>query len=189
MSSLEAVVRALRRSDARSSAVRYLLHAALASAGWFFVVIVAARLVPVEQVWRIAAFGVPVVFGAVAVAWAAARPRPMRLMRAADLRLGLKERLSTAWERRLGDGPLDAASPAPVDPQVQKILQDTQAKIANAPDPRAALQNITPAEQQLLQLSDPQTPARTSSAQNLANSLGSTAAGRVAGQAINASPA
>src|SRR5207245_1242561 len=39
-----------------------------------------------------------------------------------------------------------APSPAPVDPQVQKILQDTQAKVAAAPDPRAALQNITPAE-------------------------------------------
>jgi len=268
MSSLEAVVRTLRWSDARSSAVRYLLHAVLVGAGWVFLVIVAARLAPIEQVWRIAAFGVPVAFAAVAVAWAVARPKPMRLMQTADLRLGLKERLSTAWERRLAGGPLDAAlrrdaldhaaqvklsaaypfgmrrgealltfalaiaaialvllpnpmdqvlaqrradhaaqahaaatiavaqkklataaSRAAVDPRVQKILQDTQAKIANAPDPRAALQNITPSEQQLLQLSDPQTPARVSSAQNLANSLGSTSAGKAAGQAINASPA
>jgi hypothetical protein len=268
MSSLEAVVRELRWSAARSSAVRYLLHAVLVGAGWIFVVVAAARLVPIEQVWRFAAYGVPVAFAAVAVAWAAARPRPMRLMRTADLRLGLKERLSTAWERRLARGRLDAAlrrdalehaaqvklsaaypfgmrrgealltfalavaaialvllpnpmdqvlaqrradhsaqahaaatiaaakkklaataSPAPVDPQVQKILQDAQAKIAAAPDPRAALQNITPAEQQLLQLSDPQTPARVSSAQNLANSLASTAAGKAASQAINGSPA
>jgi hypothetical protein len=268
MSSLEAVVRTLRWSDARSSAGRYLLHAVLIGAGWVFLVIVATRLVPIEQVWRVAAFGIPVAFAAVALAWAASRPRPMGLMRTADLRLGLKERLSTAWERRLAGGPLDAAlrrdaldhatrvklsgaypfgmrrgeallaialalaavalvllpnpmdqvlaqrradhsaqahaaatiaaakkklataaSPAPVDPQVQKILQDTQAKVAAAPDPRAALQNITPAEQQLLQLSDPQTPARVSTAQNLANSLGSTAAGRATGQAINASPA
>jgi hypothetical protein len=268
MSSLEAVVRELRWSAARSSAVRYLLHAVLAGAGWIFVVVAAARLAPIEQVWRIAAYGVPVAFAATALAWVVARPRPMRLMRTADIRLGLKERLSTAWERRLAGGPLDAslrrdalehaaqvklsaaypfgmrrgealltfalavaaialvllpnpmdqvlaqrradhsaqahaaatiaaakkklasaASPAPVDPQVQKILQDAQAKIAAAPDPRAALQNITPAEQQLLQLSDPQTPARVSSAQNLANSLASTAAGRAASQAINASPA
>ncbi|HEY0829757.1 MAG TPA: hypothetical protein VGE99_01360 [Candidatus Dormibacteraeota bacterium] len=268
MSSLEAVVRDLRWSAARSSAVRYLLHALLVGAGWVFVVVAAARLVPIEQVWRIAAYGVPVAFAAVAVAWAGARPRPMRLMRTADLRLGLKERLSTAWERRLAGGPLDASlrrdalehaakvrlsaaypfgmrrgealltfalavaaialvllpnpmdqvlaqrradhsaqahaaatiaaakkklaaapSPAPVDPQVQKILQDAQAKIAAAPDPRAALQNITPAEQQLLQLSDPQTPARVSSAQNLASSLASTAAGKAASQAINANPA
>jgi len=268
MSSLEAVVRELRWSAARSSAVRYLLHALLFGFGWVFVVVVASRLVPIEQVWRIAAYGVPVAFLAVAVVWAAARPRPLRLMRTADLRLGLKERLSTAWERRLAAGPLDAAlrhdalehaarvklsaaypfgmrrgeallaaalavaaiglvllpnpmdqvlaqrradhsaqahaagtiaaaqkklaaasSPAPVDPQVQKILQDTQAKVAAAPDPRAALQNITPAEQQLLQLSDPQTPARVSSAQNLANSLASTTSGSAASQAINSSPA
>ena len=268
MSSLEAVVRELRWSAARSSAIRYLLHALLAGIGWVFVVVVVARLVPIEQVWRIAAYGVPVAFLAVAVAWAAARPRPMRLMRTADLHLELKERLSTAWERRLAGGPLDAAlrrdalehaarvklsaaypfgmrrgeallaaalaiaavglvllpnpmdqvlaqrradhsaqahaaatiaaaqkklaaasSPAPVDTQVQKILQDTQAKVAAAPNPRAALQNITPAEHQLLQLSDPQTPARVSSAQNLANSLASTTAGSATSQAINASPA
>ena len=268
MSSLEAVVSQLRWSAARSSAIRYLLHASVVAVGWVFVVVVAARLLPIEQVWRIAAYGVPVAFLGVAVVWVAARPRPMRLMRTADLRLGLKERLSTAWERRLAGGPLDAAlrrdalehaararlaaaypfgmrrgeallaaalaiaaiglvllpnpmdqvlaqrradhsaqthaaatiaaaqkklaaapSPAPVDPQVQKILQDTQAKVAAAPDPRAALQNITPSEQQLLQLSDPQTPARVSSAQNLANSLASTTAGRAASQAINASPA
>src|SRR5438046_10224593 len=81
-----------------------------------------------------------------------------------------------------------ASTPAPVDPQVQKILQDAQAKIASAPDPRSALQNITPAEQQLLQLSDPQTPARASSAQNLANNLAGTQAGHAAGQAITANP-
>lgn len=268
MSTLEAVVRELRRSAARSSAVRHLLHAVLAGTGWVFVVVVAARLVPIAQVWPLTAFGVPVAFAAVAVAWAVSWPRPMRLMRTADLRLGLKERLSTAWERRLAAGPLDAAlrrdalehaarvklsaaypfgvrrgealltaalavaaiglvllpnpmdqvlaqrradhaaqahaaaaiaavqkrlaaapSPAPVDPQVQQILQDAQAKIAAAPDPRTALQNITPAEQQLLQLSDPQTPARVSSAQNLANSLASTSAGRTSSEAITGSPA
>src|SRR5204862_203764 len=61
-------------------------------------------------------------------------------------------------------------------------------KIAAAPDPHAALQNLTPAEQKLLQLSDPQTPARASAAQNLANNLAATNAGRTTSQALNASP-
>lgn len=268
MSSLEGIVRELGWSAARSSAVRYMLHALLAGAGWILAVLLVARLVPVEQTIRTAAFGVPVAFATVAVAWALTRPAPAKLMRTADLRLGLKERLSTAWERRLDHGPMDSAlrrdaleqaaraklsaaypvglrrregvltfalviaafglvllpnpmdqvlaqrhadtaaqahaastiaatqrklaaasSPAPVDPQVQKILQDAKARIAAAPDPRTALQNITPAEQKLLQLSDPQTPARVSSAQNLANSLSATNAGRSASQSINASPA
>jgi hypothetical protein len=83
-----------------------------------------------------------------------------------------------------------AASPktAPVDPKVQKILSDTQQKIAQAQDPRQALQAISPAEQQLQQLSDPQTAARTSTAQNLAASLSTTTAGRAAGQALTSSP-
>jgi len=268
VSSLEAVVTELRWSAARARAVHYLLHAVLAAGGWVLAVLLAARLVPIEQAVRVAALGIPVAFAAVAVAWFAARPRPMKLMRTADLELGLKERLSTAWERRHAKGPLDDAlrldalrhatrarlaaafplrlrrreaslavaaglaalglallpnpmnqvlsqrhadqvsqthaastiaatkkllaavsSPAPVDRKVQKILQDAQGKIANAPDPRSALESITPAEQQLLQLSDPQTPARVTSAQNLANSLGATSAGHAAGQAITASPA
>jgi hypothetical protein len=81
-----------------------------------------------------------------------------------------------------------ATSPAPVDPKVQQILEDTQRKISSARDPRSALQSITPAEQQLLQLADPQTPARASSAQNLAGNLSTTQAGRAAAAAINASP-
>lgn len=267
MSSLESVVGELRWSAARSSAVQYLLHAALATAGWILAVLIAGRLVPIEQAARVAAFGVPPVFALVAVAWIFARPRPPGLMRIADARLGLKERLSTAWERRYASGPMDqalrqdalehaaraqlakafpvgfprrealliavvavasfalvllpnpmdqvlsqrqadrasqsraagtiaavqrkiaaAATPAPVDPAVQKILQQAQAKIQEAPNPRSALQNVTPAEQQLLQLSDPQTAARSSSAQNLANSLSTTGAGQSAAQAINASP-
>jgi hypothetical protein len=267
VTSLEHVVSRLGWSAARSRAVTYALHALLAGAGWVLAVLLASRLFPLENVWRIAGYGVPVAFLAVAVAWLAARPRPMQLMRTADLRLGLKERLSTAWERRRADGPMDAAlrrdalehaararlalaypigwrrsevmltaavavaaiglvllpnpmdqvlsrrhadrvaqskaaatiaatqkklaassTPAPVDPQVQKILQDAQAKVSSAQDPRSALQNITPAEQKLLQLSDPSTPARASSAQNLANNLASTSAGHSAGQQISASP-
>ena len=267
VSSLQAVVRELRWSAARTSAARYLVHALVASTGWVFVVLIVSRLVPVEQSLRVAALGVPAVLVAVAVAWFAARPSPLRLMRTADLRLELKERLSTAWERRLADGPMDGAlrrdalehaarvrlaraypvglrrqevlltaallvaafgllvlpnpmdqvlaqrhadqaaqaraanaitqtqkklaaapSTAPVDQQVQRILQDAKQKIAAAPDPKSALQNITPAEQQLLQLSDPGTPARVTTAQNLANSLSATSAGRAASQAISASP-
>src|SRR4029077_19821692 len=90
----------------------------------------------------------------------------------------------TAAQKKLAAQP----TTAPVDPQVQKILQDTKGKIASAPDPRTALQNITPAEQQLLQLSDPGTPARVTTAQNLANNLGATNAGRATSQALNASP-
>jgi hypothetical protein len=266
MKSLEAVVRRLRWSAARSSAVQYFLHAVLVAMGWVVAVMIAARLMPIEQTVRIAAYGVPIVFGVVAVVWIIARPGPMNLMRTADLKLGLKERLSTAWERRRADGPMDSAlrqdalrhasrstlaaafpiglrrreilvvvalalactallvlpnamdqvlnqrradkasqaqaaatiaavekklaaapSPAPVDPPVQKILQDARAKIAAAPDPRSALQNITPAEQQLGRLSDPQTAARATTSQNLANSLSTTSAGRNAGQAINTS--
>ncbi|HKC18384.1 MAG TPA: hypothetical protein VKE27_02015, partial [Candidatus Dormibacteraeota bacterium] len=268
LSSLEAVVHDLRWSAARSSAATYALHAVLGAAVWMFLVMLAARIVPVEQVWRLVLLGAPIAFVAAAIVWVLARPRPALLMRTADLQLGLKERLSTAWERRTAAGPMDAvlrqdalehaarvelsraypfgwhrtelfavaavalatitfavlpnpmdqvltqrhadrtaqagavakvqaaqkklastASPAPVDPQVQKILQETQAKIATAPDPRTALQNITPAEQQLLQLSDPQTPARATSAQNLANNLASTSAGAGAGRALSSSPA
>jgi hypothetical protein len=238
MNTLQGIVRELRWAEVRTSAARYLLHAL-----------------------------VPLAFAAVATAWAVRRPSAASLMRTADLRLDLKERLSTAWERRSTEGPMDGAlrqdaleraaqvklsraypvglrrkellvtaamlvaafgllvlpnpmdqvlaqrhadkaaqaravntiaatqkklasaqSSAPVDPQVQKILQDTKQKIAAAPYPRSALQYITPAEQQLLQLSDPGTPARASSAQNLANSLSATNAGRAASQALNASP-
>jgi hypothetical protein len=267
VTSLEAIVRELRWSEARTSAVRYLMHGLLAGAGWVIGVLLVGRLAPIEQTLRVAVLGVPIAFAAVALAWVIARPAPAKLMQSADLRLGLKERLSTAWERRLEHGPMDAAlhrdalehaaraklsaaygiglrrtegllaatlvvaaigllllpnpmdqvlaqrhadraaqtraantvaetqkklaassSPAPVDPQVQKILQDAKSKIAAAPDPRAALQIVTPAEQRLLQLSDPGTPARLSSAQNLANNLSTTNAGRSASQAMTASP-
>ncbi|HVH61976.1 MAG TPA: hypothetical protein VNA65_00080 [Candidatus Dormibacteraeota bacterium] len=268
MTTLESVVGTLRRSSARSSAARYAVHAFFAGAAWVLLVVIAARLTPLEQWVRVAEYGIPVAFALAAAMWIAGRPSPMKLMRNADLRLGLNERLSTAWERRTADGPLDASlqrdalahaararlssayplavrrrellltgaiavaaaalillpnpmsaviaqrhadqtaqrhaaatisttqkklaakpSPPPVDPKVQQILQDTETKVAGAPNPRQALQSITPAEQQLLQLSDPQTPARASTASNLAASLSTTAAGQNASQALNASPA
>ena len=267
MRSLEAVVRTLRRFDIRSSAATYVLHAVLAAAIWLAAVQVLARMVPLEGEVQLAALGIPVVLAGTAVAWIVMRPRSELLMQRADLRLGLKERLSTAWERRALAGSMDdllrrdalqhaererlgrafpirlnrkeagvlavvagvavalavlpnpidqvlakrqadrasqakaastieevrnkiAAStkPAPVDPQVQKILSDTQQKIKEAQDPRQALESISPAEQQLRQLSDPQTPARTTTAQNLANALSTTTAGSAAGQALSSSP-
>jgi hypothetical protein len=266
MSSLEAVVTALRRSDARSSIPPFLMHAMLGAAAWTGVVLLVTRLVPFEPRVQLAAVGIPVMLVVAATAWIVSRPGPDTLMRRADQGLGLKERLSTAWERRASSGLMDdllrldalehasgyrlarafpirlnrreggvlailavaalllavlpnpmdqllaqrradaasqaraatavqdvqnkiAASTAPADPKVQKILTDTQKQIRQAPDPRQALQAISPAEQQLQQLSDPQTPARTSTAQNLANSLSATKAGKAAGQALTASPA
>jgi uncharacterized protein YoxC len=245
----------------------YALHAAVGAVIWVAAVELAVRVAPIETSIQLAAVGVPVIVAFVAVAWLIRRPRPDVLMQTADVHLGLKERLSTAWERREENGAMDAllrqdalvhadrdllkrafpvrlsrrelgvlaavaaaalalailpnpmdqvlaqrnadrasqakaastirdvqrqiaASPkaAPVDPKVQKILSDTQQKIAQAQDPRQALQAISPAEQQLQQLSDPQTPARTSTAQNLAGSLSTTTAGQAAGQALTASP-
>jgi hypothetical protein len=268
MSSLEAVVRALRRSDARSSAGPFVVHALLGATIWVAAVQIMARLVPIERRLQLATLGIPVVLGIAATAWLARRPRPDVLMRLADLRLGLQERLSTAWERRAASGAMDellrrdalqhaqldrlhkafpvridrreagaiviliagalalavlpnsmdrvlaqrqadsasqaraantihaaqnriAASPksAPVDPKVQRILSDAQTKIKDAPDPRQALAAISPAEQQLQQLTDPQTPARTSTAENLAAALSTTTAGKAAGQALSSSPA
>lgn len=267
MSSLDGVVGTLRRSDARSRALPYLIHAALGAVAWVAIVLLAARIFPLETRLQPTALGISVILAAVGIAWLVIRPRPDALMLRADLRLGLQERLSTAWERRGANGPMDdllrhdallhaerdrlkkafsvrinrrevaavaivaatalalfvlpnpmdqvlsqrqadrasqakaastirdvqkkiAASTktAPVAPQVQQILSDTQKKIAQAPDPRQALAPISPAEQQLQQLSDPQTAARTSSAQNLANSLSNTTSGQAAGQALSNSP-
>lgn len=245
----------------------YLAHAALGAAIWFATVQVAARVVPVERRIQLTALGIPVVLAAVAIVWIARRPRPDVLMQVADVHLGLKERLSTAWERRGANGVMDdllrqdalqhalrdrlvrafpirinrreagavvivaaaalalavlpnamdrllsqaqadrasqakAASTikdvqkkiaagtktAPVDPKVQKILSDTAKQIQDAKDPRQALEAISPAEQQLRQLSDPQTPARTSTTQNLAGALSTTNAGKAASAALSSSP-
>src|SRR5260370_13329843 len=107
VTSPESVVRALRGSNARSSAMSYLVHAALGVAIWFATVQVAARVVPVERRIQLVALGIPVVLAAVAIAWIATRPRPDVLMQSADVHLGLKERLSTAWERRASHGVMD----------------------------------------------------------------------------------
>ena len=96
---------------------------------------------------------------------------------------------STSALRRSADQ-LHAQKPAAaVDPQVQQVLRDTQARIRGAQDPRRALEAITPAEQKLARLSDPATGAQAADAQSLADALSATAAGRAAGQALSSSPA
>ncbi len=268
MNSLEAIIRDLRKAAARARAARYAVHAVVASLVWVALVLVIARLTPFERRALVAAVGIPVALAIALIAWLLRRPSTSILMRLADFRLGLKERLSTAWERRNESGPMDAVQrrdalgqaagarlanafpvrvnrgeaslvavlaifslalallpnpmdqvlaqrqadrlsqaraakaietskknvaestkPTPVDPQVQKILQDAAEKIRQADSPRKALESITPAEQQLQKLTDPGTPALTSSAQNLANALSATSSGRNAGQAISSSPA
>jgi hypothetical protein len=268
MSSLDAIIRELRAAAARARAARYAAHGLVAAGAWIALVLVVARLVPLERRVDVAIIGVPVALAIAALAWLLRQPSAAMLMVLADMRLGLKERLSTAWERRAESGLLDgvqrqdavqhaagarlaaafpvrvnrgeaslvavlaifslalallpnpmdqvlaqrqadrvsqaraaqaikdaqkkvadSTKPTPVDPQVQKILQDAQAKIGQADSPRKALESITPAEQQLQALTDPGTPALTSSAQNLANALSGTAAGRSAARAISTSPA
>jgi hypothetical protein len=268
MSSLDSIIRELRRAAARARAARYAVHGLVGAVAWVALVLLIARLTPFERRATVAVAGIPVALAVAAIAWLLRRPSAAILMRLADIRLGLKERLSTAWERRSESGALDdvqrrdalqhatrsrlaaafpvrvnrgeaslvavlsifalalallpnpmdqvlaqqkadrtsqaraakavqdaqkkvadSTKPTPVDPQVQKILQDAQAKIRQADSPRKALESITPAEQQLQRLTDPGTPALSSSAQNLANALSSTAAGRSAAQAISSSPA
>ena len=268
MSPLEPILRELRRAAARARAARYAVHGLVGAVAWITAVLLVARLVPFERRAEVAAIGIPVAVLLAAGAWALRRPSAALLMALADIRLGLKERLSTAWERRAEAGPMDGAlrqdavrsaagaplktafpirvnrgeasliailaifalglallpnpmdqllaqrqadrasqaraakavqdaqkkvaasdKASPKDPQVEKILQDTQAKIREANSPRKALESITPAEQQLQRLTDPGTPALNSSAQNLANALSGTAAGRGAAQAISSSPA
>src|SRR4029077_5777605 len=96
------------RSDARSRALPYALHAAVGAVIWLAAVQVAARILPIETRLQIAALGIPVIVFGAAAAWVIRRPRPEALMQRADTRLGLKERLSTAWERREASGGMDA---------------------------------------------------------------------------------
>jgi len=268
VNSLDAIIRELGRAAARARGARYAVHALVAALAWITLVLVIARLTPFEGRALAAAVGIPIVLAIALGAWLLRTPNASVLMRLADFRLGLKERLSTAWERRSESGPMDAIQlrdalsraadarlatafpvrvnrgeasvvavlaifslalallpnpmdqvlaqrqadrqsqaraakavqdakkkiadspkPTPVDPQVQKILQDAAAKIREADSPRKALESITPAEQQLQTLTDPGTPALSSSAQNLANALSATAAGKSAAQAISSSPA
>src|SRR5258708_35150673 len=66
-----------------------------------------SRIVALEPRVELAVLGVPVALAVVVIAWISRRPGPDALMQAADVRLELKERLSTAWERRGASGTMD----------------------------------------------------------------------------------
>src|SRR5919108_400655 len=108
MSSLDAVLRELRRAAARARAARYTVHGLVAALAWIAAVFIIGRLTPFERRAEIALIGIPVALLVTAIVWAVRRPSAAVLMALADLRLGLKERLSTAWERRQDAGPMDA---------------------------------------------------------------------------------
>ena len=109
MGSLDNILQELRRAAGRARAARYALHALVGAAGWVAAVLIVARLVPLERRLELAALGLPLALAMAAVLWAFRRPAPSVLLTLADIRLGLKERLSTAWERRTQSGPLDRA--------------------------------------------------------------------------------
>src|SRR5256885_1048304 len=155
MSSLDTIIRELRRAAARARAARYAVHGLVAAAAWVALVLLIARLTPVEQRATVAAVGIPAALAIAAIAWLLRRPSAAILMRLAAIPLGLHG----------------------------------QGKLRRPDGPRTALESITPGEQQLQRLTDPGTPALSSSAQNLANALSGTAAGRTAAQAISTSPA
>src|SRR5260370_12343929 len=119
MNALEAIIRDLRKAAACARAARYAVHALVASLVWVALVLVIARLTPFERRALVAAVGIPVALAIALIAWLLRRPSTSILMRLADFRLGLKERLSTAWERRNESGPMDslprrdALGPAP----------------------------------------------------------------------------
>src|SRR4030081_15004 len=100
MSSLDAIIRELRRAAARARAARYAVHGLVAAAAWVALVLLMARLTPVEQRATVAAVSIPVALAIAAIVWLLRRPSAATLMRLADIRLGLKERLSTACEER-----------------------------------------------------------------------------------------
>src|SRR5438552_13663153 len=109
MSSLEAIVRELRKAARRALGARYAAHALVGAVAWVAAVMILVRLVPFERRAELAVVGIPVALAIAAAAWLIRRPSAALLMAMADIRLGLKERLSTAWERRAESGPLDDA--------------------------------------------------------------------------------
>src|SRR5690349_6293170 len=100
MNSLDSILRQLKRFAARARAARYGLHALAGAVIWLTAVLLAARLIPIERRGELAAAGIALAIALAAIAWLLRRPSADSLMALADLRLGLKERLSTAWERR-----------------------------------------------------------------------------------------
>src|SRR5258708_20435961 len=120
MSSLDAIIRELRRAAARARAARYAVHGLVAAAAWVALVLLIARLTPVERRATVAVVGIPVALAIAAIAWLLRRPSAAILMRLARLPLRFQERRPTAWGGRAaaggrGDlrGPGGAAPAAP----------------------------------------------------------------------------
>src|SRR2546422_11766118 len=104
MSSLEAILRELRRAARRALGARYAAHALVGAVAWGATVMVLARLVPFERRAELAVLGIPVALAIAAAAWLIRRPSAALLMAMADIRPGPQERLPPAWERRAGAG-------------------------------------------------------------------------------------
>src|SRR5258708_24977797 len=94
-SSLESVVRALRGSDARSSAATHLVHGALAAAIWLAAAQIMSKIVPLQPPRRLAVLPLPGARAVVVIPWISRRPGPVALMHAADVPLELNARPST----------------------------------------------------------------------------------------------
>src|SRR5258708_38761835 len=98
MSSLDAIIQELRRSAARARAARYAVHGLVAAAAWVALVLLIARLTPVERRATVAVVGIPVALAIAAIAWLLRRPSAAILMRLADPRRRLRERPPAARE-------------------------------------------------------------------------------------------
>src|SRR5256886_17484039 len=109
MSSLEAIVRELRKVARRALGARYAAHALVGAVAWVAAVMILVRLVPFERRAELAVVGIPVALAIAAAAWLIRPPSAALLVAMADIRLGLQGRVSTAWERRAESGPLDDA--------------------------------------------------------------------------------
>src|SRR5919197_4127939 len=107
MPTLESLVSQLRLAAARARGLRYLVRAAVAAAGGPAAVLLLSRLVPIEPLQPLALAGIPASVLAAAALWIVRRPGGLTLTLAADRALDLKERLSTAWERRMQGRPVD----------------------------------------------------------------------------------
>src|SRR5438874_10856679 len=108
MSSLEAIVRELRKAARRALGARYAAHALVGAVAWVAAVMILVRLVPFERRAELAVLGIPVALAIAAAAWLIRRPRAALLMDMADIRLGLKVSHLTAMAQSTGTEPLVA---------------------------------------------------------------------------------
>jgi hypothetical protein len=125
MPGLKQIVGELQRAADRARAARFLLHALLAAATIAVALLLLGRFFPIEpQAFTI--FALPISLLVTFAAWLVTRPSADLVVQVADLRLGLDQRLSTAWERRHQQSPLD-----------QHLQADAVAHTARLPVKRA----------------------------------------------------